>query len=442
MTPLPRGLLRILAGFAVLATALAIPLAAAGADSSPCAGDGVLVVPPGGEAFEGTTENDVILGTGGNDTIYGLAGDDTICAGDGDDLVVAGRGADTVYGEAGNDLIIGGPGDDTLLGGEGSDEISGDAGTDSVDGGEGPDVLVGGDGPDALLGGDGGDKIFGEAGRDRLDGGDGIDELQGGTDGDRLIGGDGGDFLWGDDGDDYLAGGAGDDLLQGGPGADLLEGGPDFDEMWGGECGRLAGAVRCRLVPSGRPEGDPAVDPGDTFDGGRGLDVCNKSPVLPAGCDTYRGERGGPRFIRTSEAWWGLIEKAFSERALLLLGAGKRDIADALLAEVTHAKQVAACESLGDVFQMTRPDEQAVFGDSTFDGLFQHSSENWWWRARDAGYPGASIFDPLANARVAAWMVAVDIERYWSNPSRIEDRLAWARWSCDYYIDVAWDLWD
>ncbi len=457
MTPVPRGLLRILAGFAVLAMALAIPLAASGADPSPCAGDGVLVVPPGGDPFQGTDENDVILGTGGNDTIYGLGGDDTICAGEGDDTVVAGKGADTVYGEAGNDLIMGGSGDDTLLGGEGRDVIWGDAGTDSVDGGEDPDVLGGGDGPDTLLGGGGDDKIFGEAGRDRLFGGDGADELDGGAESDRIFGDAGNDFLWGDawddpagSGDDFLVGGTGDDLLQGGPGADELLGQGGFDELWGGECSLKLdpdGAVDCRLVPSGRPEGDPTVDPGDTFVGGPGIDACNKvvrgsSFVLPDGCETYRGERpGSPRAITASQEWWGDIEQAFNERALLLLDAGKQGVADALLAEVTHAKQVAACESLGDIYEMTRftrPDGST----GTWDGLFQHSSSYWAARATRAGYPGASVFDPLANARVTASMVAEDIEANWEKPNRLEDRLAWLDWSCDWWIDVKWGLWD
>jgi len=162
--------------------------------------------------------------------------------------------------------------------------------------------------------------------------------------------------------------------------------------------------------------------------------------VLPEGCDTYRGERGGPRFIETSEQWWEQIEQAFNERALLLLDAGKQDTADALLAEVTHAKQVAACESLGDIFEMTRftrPDGSI----GTWDGLFQHSSSYWASRATRAGYPGASVFDPLANARVTAFMVAEDIEANWDKLNRLEDRLAWLDWSCDRYIDE-WNLWD
>ena len=89
---------------------------------------------------------------------------------------------------------------------------------------------------------------------------------------------------------------------------------------------------------------------------------------------------------------------------------------------MTHAKQMAACESLGDIFQMTRPPTTFAYGQTTVDGLFQHSSNYWAGRAAHAGYPGASVFDPLANARVTALMVAQDIEANWADPDRLEDR--------------------
>jgi hypothetical protein len=82
---------------------------------------------------------------------------------------------------------------------------------------------------------------------------------------------------------------------------------------------------------------------------------------------------------------------------------------------------------MGDIFQMS-PSSPAG---ATVDGLFQHKSIYWAARATAAGYPGASVFDPMANARVAAWMVAVDIEYYWAYENRITDRLAWKDWACD-----------
>jgi|GEM_PF-1991449 len=464
MTPVLRGPLRTVGVLAALAVVLALPGAALGDVPPECRG-----VPATVSGLVGTNGDDVIVGTPEADTIKGLGGDDLICAGAGDDVVMAGRGNDEVYGGDGDDLLFGQRGRDLLHGDAGNDQIDGHIGQDWLYGGVGRDVLYGGAARDRLYGGEGGDllfgcvgesgdplcadrdpdflygeggddRLFGEEGIDRLFGGEGNDELQGGSGDDRLFGDGGGDFLWGDDGDDTLIGGAGDDLLQGGPGADNLQGRGGFDELWGGECGELAGAVHCRLVPSGRPEGDPATDPGDIYNGGPAIDACNEvdpwSPVvLPPGCDSYRGERGGPRFIETSEEWWGAIEQAFNERALQLVEEGKVHIADALLAEVTHAKQVAACECLGDVFEMN------PFAGATADGLFQHRSTYWASRAAQAGFPGASVFDPLANARVTAWMVAEDIEDYWDDPDRLTDRLAWDDWTCDYYIDVVWHLW-
>ncbi|MFH1330789.1 MAG: calcium-binding protein [Actinomycetota bacterium] len=450
MTPLPRGPLRSVGIFALLAAVVALPVPAGALDMPSCNGEKathVVDVPPG-TRFLGTAGDDVIVGTGDSDVIYGRGGSDLICAGDGDDLVVAGRGNDTVYGEGGDDLLFGKRGRDVLYGGAGNDQIDGEIGQDwvyggdgqdvlyggaardRVYGGEGNDVLYGGDEPDHLYGEAGADRLFGEGDLDRLLGGDGDDELQGGSGNDRLFGDGGGDFLWGDGGDDTLIGGAGDDLLQGGRGADNLQGRGGFDELWGGECGNLAGAVRCRLVPSGRPEGDPAVDPDDTYNGGPGLDACNKSPALPPGCDTYRGEHGLPSLKTTSAEWWPEIVRAFEERAAMLVEE-KPAIADALMEEVEHAKQVAACESLGDIFQRTRftkPDGSI----GTWDGLFQHSSSHWVRRAAAAGYSGASVFDPLANARVAAWLVAESIEDYSDTPDIM--RPAWVHWSCDEWL--------
>jgi hypothetical protein len=62
-------------------------------------------------------------------------------------------------------------------------------------------------------------------------------------------------------------------------------------------------------------------------------------------------------------------------------------------------------------------------------------------RGPHAGYPGASVFDPLANARVTAFMVAQDIAANWDDPDRLEDRLAWIDWACDKVLDDA-GLWD
>jgi hypothetical protein len=92
-----------------------------------------------------------------------------------------------------------------------------------------------------------------------IQGGPGPDLLIG-TPGDDEIHGLGGpDLLVGLDGADVLLGGAGIDVLLGGPGADVLRGGPGIDVLVG--------------------------TPGDTLDGGPGLDLCFlPGKVLPRDC--------------------------------------------------------------------------------------------------------------------------------------------------------------
>jgi Ca2+-binding RTX toxin-like protein len=429
---------------------LALPVAiAAGAEVPMCHGEaatpGVAVTPvDGGYQIVGTAGADVIVGSDGNDVIYGMAGDDLICAGAGDDVVVGGRGDDVVYGEAGDDLILGGPGNDSLLGGEGNDQISGDAGRDVVYGDAGGDVLYGGGGPDTIRGGDGDDKAFGEAGRDRLYGGAGDDELQGGSEDDRLYGEAGNDYLWGDEGDDTLIGGAGDDLLQGGPGADDLQGRGGFDELWGSECYEIHPPFPhfCRATPSGRPPAGGDADPGDALDGGPAFDACNRG-AAEAACETIRWWRpDAPWDKSAAEEWRSYVVQAFEERAAYILehpedypgppdgGPGYEVLAQDVLDEIEHAMQIVACESLGDPFQVTPFYAQGT----TVNGLFQHSMRYWQSRSSAAGIPGASPFDPLANARVAAWLVADSIQRWWDGAPGGNLRPAWYHWACDEAI--------
>ena len=50
---------------------------------------------------------------------------------------------------------------------------------------------------------------------------------------------------------------------------------------------------------------------------------------------------------------------------------------------------------------------------SSASGLFQHLARYWAARAEAVGMPGASIFDPVANARAAAWMFSTQGTRPW-----------------------------
>lgn len=68
--------------------------------------------------------------------------------------------------------------------------------------------------------------------------------------------------------------------------------------------------------------------------------------------------------------------------------------------DVERALSVVFCESSGN------PDAKNI--SSTATGLFQHLPKFWSERSDRAGFPGADIRDPDANAAVAAWLVYND----------------------------------
>ena len=65
--------------------------------------------------------------------------------------------------------------------------------------------------------------------------------------------------------------------------------------------------------------------------------------------------------------------------------------------DVDRAVRIMACESLGD--------PEARNPHSGASGLFQHMPRYWGERSAAAGYGGKSIFDPVANVAVAAWLI-------------------------------------
>jgi hypothetical protein len=69
-------------------------------------------------------------------------------------------------------------------------------------------------------------------------------------------------------------------------------------------------------------------------------------------------------------------------------------------ADVDAALAIVACESNGD--------PQAANPRSSARGLFQHLERLWPERAEAAGFPGASVYDPIANTAAAAWLVYND----------------------------------
>jgi soluble lytic murein transglycosylase-like protein len=64
--------------------------------------------------------------------------------------------------------------------------------------------------------------------------------------------------------------------------------------------------------------------------------------------------------------------------------------------QVETAMRVLRCESGGN--------PNALNSSSGASGLFQHLAKYWTERSTKAGIPGADIFDPVANVRVAAWL--------------------------------------
>jgi hypothetical protein len=76
--------------------------------------------------------------------------------------------------------------------------------------------------------------------------------------------------------------------------------------------------------------------------------------------------------------------------------------------DVDTAVAVVACESHGD--------PGAANPRSSARGLFQHLERLWPGRAESAGFPGSSVYDPIANTAVAAWLV-------------YNDPMGWHHWS-------------
>ncbi|MDX2239411.1 MAG: calcium-binding protein [Leptolyngbyaceae cyanobacterium bins.302] len=242
----------------------------------------------GGDRFQGTNGDDLLIGNGGNDALQGAEGDDLLISGDPDNAIppvesilptelpmnsvanaapltvdaptiVGTDGHDTLQGTDRNDVVDGGKGDDILHGGAGDDRLlwNPGGGSDIVNGGDGTDVSVingGNEGEFFALG----QNAEGKAVLDRLSqtpfnvtaesteqfevnagtGNDFLDVnqlLDTGVQSLKFSGGEGNDILsgagtnialntFGDTGDDILIGGSGDDNFTGGAGNDLTIG--------------------------------------------------------------------------------------------------------------------------------------------------------------------------------------------------------------------------
>jgi peptidoglycan hydrolase-like protein with peptidoglycan-binding domain len=479
--------LRLLVGVLMLAGVLAVPRAVAGADPVLCDGEAATIVGTSGpDVLTGTAQRDVIAGLGGDDRIEGLAGADLICAGPGQDVVLGGAGPDRIFGEGGDDFLYGQDGDDYLAGGPGDDLIEGGFGSDRLLGEGGADELWGTS--CVPMEGLGHFCRHTPLHEDAGEQGDFTEVLEGarllsagmsGTDvvalQDLLL------FLGFDPGpSDGVFGPAteaaviafqtGHDLEADGviglatreALSAALEGEPPASDL--PESTAAGVELGTRLLRTGLHGTDVAqlqsvltalgFDPGpadgifgtgtaaavrafqvahdlqadgvagpqtlaallgagtdDSLVGGLGFDTCN-SPDTGTGCESTRGLRtGAPWNASAAEEWRSVVAQAFTERGL-------ED-------EIEHALAIVACESLGDPF-ITTPSSPAG---AYVAGLFQHKDIYWARRAESAGLPGASIFDPLANARVAAWMVARSVAQNAADPD--VERPGWTHWVCD-----------
>ncbi|MFO7547910.1 MAG: hypothetical protein R6X29_03395 [Acidimicrobiia bacterium] len=99
-------------------------------------------------------------------------------------------------------------------------------------------------------------------------------------------------------------------------------------------------------------------------------------PVIPRVVDPYDLV---PDRVRSVEDWRPLVAHFFKAE------------------HVDRALRIVRCESRGDPgARNTR---------SSASGLFQHLRRYWPVRAAKAGYPGASVFDPVANVAASAYLV-------------------------------------
>lgn len=243
-----------------------------------------LMAAAGGQALDGSRDDDVLVGGAGNDVLDGEGGED---------ILMDGAGADTLTGGSGQDVFIfvnddstdtvtdfrpghdkldltGLPGlwdparlevlpnsngaelryrgevimvqshdgdrlsrDDILDNLVVADRIAPAKAQAQMIGTLRQDRFEGGDDADAFDGLSGADTMMGEGGDDTLMGSDGNDRLSGGFGQDMLYGGAGQDVITGDAGFDTIEGGDGGDFLNGGGQADLIHGGDGNDRLLG-----------------------------------------------------------------------------------------------------------------------------------------------------------------------------------------------------------------
>lgn len=81
-----------------------------------------------------------------------------------------------------------------------------------------------------------------------------------------------------------------------------------------------------------------------------------------------------------------------------------RDTARKYGLDENHFAKIAKCESsFNPLSQNPNPVIYNGINLGHAQGLFQFIPSTWAWMSVEAGYQGASVWDPVANANVAAW---------------------------------------
>jgi hypothetical protein len=351
--------------------------------------EATLVGTRGDDVIIGTNRQDVIVTAGGNDIVFAGGGRDIICTGHGDDVVFGGPGNDVILTHRGDDFVYGGPGRDIILAGKGDDVVEGGPGVTRTRGNAGNDELWGTwcTPPESMqhfcrwpdLSADGipdlpADWVLGKVGTLRAgDRGPAVEALQETLDG---LGFDPGPA----------------DGVYGPLTATAVR---RFQRDAGLEVDGVAGTVTKKALFG--DFGDRKI-----LNGGAEFDTCN-SATRKRYCDSRRGLRSGaPRNPDAAAEWVPLLTEVFTDWGL-------ED-------QIDHAQAIVACESLADPMISTPAGSEHYW-----IGLFQHTDRYWDARAERAGIPGASPYDPEANAIVAAMLVK---ESGWG-----------AHWACDRLVE-------
>lgn len=133
---------------------------------------------------------------------------------------------------------------------------------------------------------------------------------------------------------------------------------------------------------------EPPVEPSLDSDEWRPVvEVASTVPVAPSTASRVLAPAPAPA-PRPVEEWRSLVSAYFAPE------------------HVDLALRIISCESGGD------PNAQNPSSGAA--GLFQHIPRYWEARVANAGMPGASIFDPIANVAASAYLAYTDGWGHWS----------------------------